>query len=57
VGWQGIELPLRANGQIEPERVADDLPKMVEALKKRGLQVGLITTDIVATSTPHRRRC
>ena len=56
VGWQGIELPLRANGQIEPERVADDLPKMVEALKKRGLQVGLITTDIVATSTPHAEK-
>ena len=56
VGWQGIELPLRVKGQIEPERVADDLPKLVDALKARGLQVGLITTDIVATNTPHAEK-
>ncbi len=56
VGWQGIELPLRAKGQIEPERVEEDLPKMVEALKKRGLVVGLITTDIVGPDTPHAEK-
>lgn len=56
VGWQGIELPLRAKGQIEPERVEDELPKMVEALKKRGLVVGLITTDIVGPDTPHAEK-
>ncbi|MEQ1859739.1 MAG: sugar phosphate isomerase/epimerase family protein [Chthoniobacteraceae bacterium] len=52
VGWQGIELPLRAKGQVLPERVEEDLPKMVEALKKRGLVVGLITTDITGTDSP-----
>lgn len=55
-GWQGIELPLRAKGQIEPERVEEDLPKMVEALKKRGLVVGMITTDIVSPDTPHAEK-
>jgi sugar phosphate isomerase/epimerase len=56
VGWSGIELPLRAKGQIEPERVEEDLPKLVEVLKKRGLNVGLITTDIVAVDTPHAEK-
>ncbi len=53
VGWEGIELPLRAKGQIEPERVEEELPKMHAALKKRGLHIGLITTDIVNPATPH----
>ena len=56
VGWNGIELPLRAKGQIEPERVAEELPKLVEVLKTRGLHVGLITTDIVSTNTPHAEK-
>lgn len=56
VGWSGIELPLRAKGQIEPERVEEDLPKMVDALKKRGLNVGIITTDIVTVDTPHTEK-
>jgi sugar phosphate isomerase/epimerase len=56
VGWQGIELPLRAKGQIEPERVEEELPKIVEALKKRGLIVGLITTDITGPDTPHAEK-
>ena len=47
VGWDGIECPVRkASTHIVPERVDDDLPKMVEALKKRGREVSLITTDI-----------
>jgi sugar phosphate isomerase/epimerase len=53
VGWQGIELPLRKKGQIEPERVEEDLPLMVEALRKKGLVVGHITTDILNADTPH----
>ena len=33
-------------GHIAPERVEDDLPKMVEALKKRGKEVVIVTTEI-----------
>ena len=33
VGWDGIECPVRAKGQIEPERAQDDLPKYAEALR------------------------
>ncbi|MEO8076264.1 MAG: sugar phosphate isomerase/epimerase family protein, partial [Acidobacteriota bacterium] len=47
VGWDGIECPVRkASTHIAPERVDDDLPRMVEALKKRRLDVAMITTDI-----------
>lgn len=56
VGYDGIELPLRKGGQILPERVEEDLPKMVEALKKRGKVVGHITTDIYAVDTPHAEK-
>jgi len=48
VGWEGIEIPVRkASTHIQPERVEDDLPKMIEALKKRGREAAMITTDIV----------
>jgi sugar phosphate isomerase/epimerase len=48
VGWNGIECPVREKGQILPERVEEDLPKLVEALKKRGLAILVLTSDIVA---------
>ena len=46
IGCAGIECPVRKGGQILPERVEDDLPRMNEALKKRGLEFTLLTTDI-----------
>jgi sugar phosphate isomerase/epimerase len=56
VGWEGIELPLRKKGQIEPERVEEELPKLHAALKKRGLTISIVTTDIVDPSTPHAEK-
>src|SRR5262249_17138029 len=29
IGWDGIECPVRAKGQIEPGRVGDELPRLV----------------------------
>lgn len=47
IGWDGIECAVRAKStHIQPERVDEDLPKMVAALKKRGKEVALVTTDI-----------
>lgn len=46
IGWEGIECPVRAKGQVLPEKVEDDLPRLHEALTKRGLSLGLVTTDI-----------
>jgi len=53
IGWDGIECPVRPKGQIEPERAGDELPKLVEALKKRGLEIGVMTTRIHAADQPH----
>jgi sugar phosphate isomerase/epimerase len=52
VGWDGIECPVRAKGQILPERVEEGLPKMVEAMKKRGREVTIITTDVKNIKDP-----
>src|ERR1043165_3695110 len=46
IGWDGVECPVRSKGQIEPERAADELPKLVAALKKRGKEFTVITTDV-----------
>jgi sugar phosphate isomerase/epimerase len=56
VGWDGIECPVRARGQIEPERAADDLPKLAEALRRRQRDVHIVTTDITSLKTPHAER-
>ena len=37
LGFDGIEATIRTKGQIEPERAADELPALVEALRKAGL--------------------
>jgi sugar phosphate isomerase/epimerase len=47
VGWDGVELPVRSkDGQILPQRVAEDLPKFVEALRGKGREVSIVTTEI-----------
>src|SRR3954454_368974 len=34
VGWDGIECPVRAKGQVEPGRVDDELPRFAEDLRR-----------------------
>ena len=49
IGWDGIECPVRPKGQIEPERAPDELPRLVEALKKRDRELTLMTTAITTS--------
>ena len=44
VGLDGIEAPIRPGGHVEPERVTEDLPKLAEALKKRNLEITIMTS-------------
>src|SRR5262245_34099903 len=37
-GLQGIDPPVRPDGEVLPERAAEDLPRYAEALRKLGLQ-------------------
>jgi sugar phosphate isomerase/epimerase len=53
LGYDGIDLTVRPAGHVLPERVADDLPKAVEAIRAAGLEAPMITTGIVDVTTPH----
>lgn len=53
IGFEGIEAPIRIGGHIEPENVADELPKFVEALKKRGLTIDILTSSINSVDSPN----
>jgi sugar phosphate isomerase/epimerase len=53
VGWDGVEIPLRAKGQVEPERAPDELPLFTEALRQHKRDVHLVATDITSMKTPH----
>ncbi|CAN5324063.1 sugar phosphate isomerase/epimerase [soil metagenome] len=46
IGFDGVDLTVRPNGHVLPERVKEDLPKAVEAVRKAGLEVYMITTAI-----------
>lgn len=45
-GAEGIDLSVRPGGHVLPEKVATDLPKAVEAARKRGLKIDMIVTAI-----------
>lgn len=46
LGWDCIECPVRPGGQVLPERVEEDLPRMVEVLKKYNLTLEVMATSI-----------
>lgn len=46
IGFDGVDLTVRPNGHVLPERVKDDLPKAVQALKAEGLLADRMTTAI-----------
>lgn len=53
LGGQGVDLTVRPKGHIEPERVADELPRAVEVIRAAGLSAPMITTGIVDAKSPH----
>jgi sugar phosphate isomerase/epimerase len=53
IGFTGIDLTVRPNGHVLPERVATDLPKAVAAVRKAGLEVTSITTTITEATDPY----
>lgn len=52
LGFVGIEATVRNKGHVQPERVEEDLPKLVEALEKRDLEVTTMATDVLSPSEP-----
>jgi len=53
VGFDGIDLTVREGGHVLPERVEEDLPKAAEAIRKAGLELPMITAEIVDSRSPH----
>ncbi|MEM8910879.1 MAG: sugar phosphate isomerase/epimerase family protein [Planctomycetota bacterium] len=55
-GFDGVEATVRKGGNVEPERVQEDLPKLVEAMRRRGCEVLLMATDVNVASDPVGQR-
>lgn len=55
LGFEGVDLTVRPKGHVLPERVTGDLPRAVEAVRKHGLEVPMITTDLKDASDPAAR--
>jgi L-ribulose-5-phosphate 3-epimerase len=45
-GYGGIDYSVRSGGHVVPEKVTEDLPRAVDAARKAGLKVEMITTGI-----------
>src|SRR5687768_11141024 len=56
IGWDGIECPVRKGGSIEPAAVEDELPKLVEELRRRKLELPVIATDVEDATDPLTER-
>ena len=53
IGFDGIDITVRKGGHVAPERVRQDLPPLVAIVRKHGLEVPMITADIVDAETPN----
>jgi L-ribulose-5-phosphate 3-epimerase len=53
IGVDGIDLAVRKNGHVEPAVVSQELPKLVKIVRGAGLEVPMITTDIVDAASPY----
>src|SRR4051794_3467343 len=53
-GFDGVEVTARATDScIHPDRAADELPRLKEALAKHSLEIMILTTDVLSTDGPH----
>jgi L-ribulose-5-phosphate 3-epimerase len=51
-GFGGIDLTVRRDGHVMPSRAAEDLPKAVAAIRAEGLEVPMITTELLTENDP-----
>lgn len=54
LGFKGVEAPVRRGGHVEPARVEEDLPKLVQAFKSRGIAITLLTSDLNSVTATDR---
>lgn len=51
-GLDGLDLTVRNKGCVLPENVEDDLPRMAEMAKSKGLLLEMMVSNIINTETP-----
>ena len=52
LGFGGVDLTVRPQGHVLPERAAEDLPNAVAAIRAEGLTVPMITTGLLSAADP-----
>jgi len=52
LGFDGVDITVRKGGHVAPERVKQELPGLVAAIRQHGLEVPMVTTDILDSETP-----
>ncbi len=55
-GFDGADIPVRRDGLIRPENVEVELPKVVNALKKSGINVPMMVTGITSAEDSNTER-
>ncbi len=50
IGFAGIDLTVRSGGHVAPEKAHEDLPKAVRAIPEEGLEVPMITTELLSAT-------
>jgi sugar phosphate isomerase/epimerase len=51
-GFGGIDLTVRREGHVLPQNVVEDLPKAVAAIRGEGMEVSMITTELLSADDP-----
>ena len=55
-GFHGVEATVRPGGHVLPEKVEEDLPRFIDALKKRKLEMTVLTSGINSVDSPHAEK-
>ena len=53
IGFDAVDVTVRRGGHVEPARVKQELPRLVSTIRQHGLEVPMVTTDIVDADSPH----
>src|SRR3954469_3272395 len=54
-GFEGVDLTVRRNGHVAPDRAPEDLPRAIDAITSGGGKVPMITTELTSADTPIAR--
>ena len=52
VGFDGVDLTVRPRGHVDPARAREDLPRAIDAIRRHGLEVPMVTTALLSAADP-----